>query len=135
MKISSHQFVDNIQEQFAKFTSDKPLEIAAALTFLWGIGGTPCSHCAPMPQLTPARRQCDQCRPRKRRGRPPHLRVHGTANLFVTDASVFPIFHNGHRALRNGIAQTLRAVSGLDLPNASGNFYVKGDVTDAANDT
>jgi GMC oxidoreductase len=90
MKISSHQFVDNIQEQFAKFTSDKPLEIAAALTFLWGIGGTPCSHCAPMPQLTPARRQCDQCRPRKRRGRPPHLRVHGTANLFVTDASVFP---------------------------------------------
>jgi hypothetical protein len=50
MKISSHQFVDNIQEQFAKFTSDKPLEIAAALTFLWGIGGTPCFHCAPIPQ-------------------------------------------------------------------------------------
>ena len=41
MKISSHQVVDNIQEQFAKFTGDKPLEIAIALTGLWTIGGGP----------------------------------------------------------------------------------------------
>ncbi len=41
MKISSRQVVDNIQEQFAKFTSDKPQEIAIALTGLWAIGGGP----------------------------------------------------------------------------------------------
>jgi choline dehydrogenase-like flavoprotein len=41
MKISSQQVVDNIQEQFAKFTSDKPLEIAVALTGLWMIAGGP----------------------------------------------------------------------------------------------
>ncbi len=41
MKISSQQVVDNIQEQFAKFTSDKPQEIAIALTGLWAIGGGP----------------------------------------------------------------------------------------------
>lgn len=41
MKISSQQVVDNIQEQFAKFTSNKPQEIAVALTGLWTIGGGP----------------------------------------------------------------------------------------------
>ncbi len=41
MKISSQQVVDNIQEQFAKFTSNKPQEIAIALTGLWTIGGGP----------------------------------------------------------------------------------------------
>jgi choline dehydrogenase-like flavoprotein len=41
MQISSQQVVDNIQEQFAKFTSDKPQEIAIALTGLWTIGGGP----------------------------------------------------------------------------------------------
>ncbi len=41
MKISSRQVVDNIQEQFAKFTSDKPQEIAIALSGLWTIAGGP----------------------------------------------------------------------------------------------
>lgn len=41
MKIPSRQVVDNIQEQFAKFTSNKPQEIAIALTGLWTIGGGP----------------------------------------------------------------------------------------------
>lgn len=41
MKISSQQVVDNIQAQFAKFTSDKPQEIAIALSGLWALGGGP----------------------------------------------------------------------------------------------
>lgn len=41
MKISPDQVVDNIQEQFSKFTSDKPDEISLALDGLWLRGGGP----------------------------------------------------------------------------------------------